>query len=172
MAQQPVPRDLIDAIKFIYEVAGLRVTRQPQSEAESIDYGAARLGLGARAFVFRIAKTTPTKVGQFVTLWKREALGGPIAPLDAADDIDLVVVAVAGDDQRGQFLFPAGLLVSRSVMSLDNMGGKRALRVYPPWTTPTAPDALRSQRWQLHHYLPIARDGTADPAEVRRLLKF
>ena len=57
-------------------------------EKESSEYGAATFALKERKVRFCVAKITPTKVGQFVTLWKRED-GGPIVPFDKSDRVDL-----------------------------------------------------------------------------------
>lgn len=54
-------------------------------------------------------------------------------------------------------------------MSLGGQGGKRAIRLYPPWSEPVARDAIRTQRWQLRYFLPLAPGIGADPAQVRAL---
>src|SRR5258708_426124 len=43
--------------------------------------------------LFRVGKITPKKVGQFVTLWKREGTG-PIQPYDLSDTVDLFVINI------------------------------------------------------------------------------
>ncbi len=79
---QSLPRSLIFAIQNIYEPSGVKVTDSPLREAESSEYGACRLGLNYHNAVLREAKTTPTKIGQFVTIWKRQTADSEIAPLD------------------------------------------------------------------------------------------
>ena len=39
-----------------------------------------------------MAKTTPTKKGQFVTIWKRHSDKGHIIPFDINDNIDFIVI--------------------------------------------------------------------------------
>jgi hypothetical protein len=95
-----------------------------------------------------VAKTTPTKTGQFVTVWKRPHPDADIAPLDEADPVDAVIIAVTDGAQHGFFILPRSVLLERGVMSRAGQGGKRALRVYPPWCAPEAPQAQRTQRWQ------------------------
>ena len=51
--------------------AFLGLPQAPVPEAESVDYGACRAELDGKRLVLRVAKTTPTKTGQFVTIWKR-----------------------------------------------------------------------------------------------------
>ncbi|MDN2676379.1 MepB family protein [Janthinobacterium sp. SUN033] len=132
--------------------AFLGLPQAPVPEAESADYGACRADLHGKRLVLRVAKTTPTKIGQFVTVWKRPHPDADIAPLDEADPVDIVIIAVAddvGDGARhGFFIFPRSVLIERGVMSRAAQGGKRALRVYPPWCAPESIQAQRTQRWQ------------------------
>lgn len=99
-----LPTDLSAAIGYVYEAAALTVTHAARREAESAEYGACRLGLDGSVLVFRVAKTTPTKIGQFVTIWKRPHPGADIAPLDSEDGVDFVVVSVADARHQGQFV--------------------------------------------------------------------
>jgi hypothetical protein len=147
----------------------MQVTHAARREAESAEYAACRFGLDGRAIAFRVAKTTPTKLGQFVTLWKRPTPSSEIAPLDVGDGLAFVVVGVFDSVRRGQFVFPQRALVEQGVMSSGGTCGKRALRVYPPWATARVNAAVKTQRWQLLYFLPTAEDGSADPARVRRL---
>ncbi len=115
-----LPHDLLVAIEKVYTPAGLNVTTPAAREMESAKYGACRLALNGRPVVFRVAKTTPTKAGQFVTLWKRPTPNAAIAPLDSDDGVALVVVSVSEGPHRGQFVFPYTALVER--------GGRHAPR--------------------------------------------
>lgn len=135
--------------------AFLGLPQAPVPEAESADYGACRADLHGKRLVLRVAKTTPTKTGQFVTVWKRPHPDADIAPLDEADPVDAVIIAVAhGDGARhGFFIFPRSALIERGVMSRAGQGGKRALRVYPPWCAPESTLAQRTQRWQAQWFV-------------------
>jgi hypothetical protein len=128
--------------------AFLGLSQAPVPEAESADYGACRAALDGKQLVLRVAKTTPTKIGQFVTVWKRPHPDAEIAALDEADPVDVVIIAVSDGVQHGFFIFPRCVLLERGVMSRAGQGGKRALRVYPPWCAPESVQALRTQRWQ------------------------
>ncbi|WGG53293.1 MepB family protein [Rugamonas sp. DEMB1] len=172
-ARGALPAQLVAALAGAYRDAGLASSAAPAREAESAEYGACRLGLAGLSVAFRVAKTTPTKIGQFVTIWKRPTPQAEIAPLDGADGVDVVVVSVAEagpGGRHGQFVFDREVLLAKGVMSRGGVGGKRALRVYPPWTVPLAKDAIRTQQWQLRHFLPLRADGGADPARLRALL--
>lgn len=164
--------DLIAAIEQIYKPAGMTLTDEAWREEESADYGACRFGLDGQVIVFRVAKTTPTKIGQFVTLWKRPTPTGEIAPLDSGDGVAFVVVSVADETRHGQFVFDREILAAKGVMSIDGEGGKRAIRVYPPWSRPVAKQAVRTQQWQLKYFLALDQSGHADPVQVRRLFRI
>ncbi|MGK5073367.1 MepB family protein [Janthinobacterium sp. ZB1P44] len=135
--------------------AFLGLPQAPVPEAESAEYGACRADLHGKRLVLRVAKTTPTKTGQFVTVWKRPHSDADIAPLDEADPVDAVIIAVADGDgaRHGFFIFPRSALIERGVMSRAGQGGKRALRVYPPWCAPESTLAQRTQRWQAQWFV-------------------
>ena len=167
-----LPHDLITAIKNIYEPTGMKITIEPKRETESIDYEACRFGLNGYHVAFRTAKTTPTKIGQFVTIWKREKSGDTILPFDNNDELDFVIVNVSDATHRGQFVFDREVLLEKNIMSRNNKGGKRAIRVYPPWSKPASKVALNTQKWQLPYFFFILPERTADKALVRKLFKI
>ncbi len=72
-----------------------------------------------------------------------------------ADPVDIVIIAVGDGDgaRHGFFIFPRSVLLERGVMSRAGSGGKRALRVYPPWCAPESAQALRTQRWQVRWFV-------------------
>ena len=164
-----LPNDLLLAIRDLYAPAGI-TARGAQRELESGEYGACRLELAGRVVAFRVAKTTPTKIGQFVTLWKRIAQGASIAPLDSSDGVDLVIVSVADPSHGGQFVFDKQALLRYGVMSLDGQGGKRAIRVYPPWSKPVARAAIMTQQWQLRYFVTLAPQDAGAVSRLRQLL--
>ena len=166
-----IPSELIAAIQDVYKPAGMQLTDLPLREAESAEYGASRFGLDGHTIVFRVAKTTPTKIGQFVTIWKRPSSGSTIAPLDVDDGVAFVVVSVSDATHRGQFVFDHKILASKGIMAINGKGGKHAIRVYPPWVKPVAKEAVRAQQWQLRYFLSLEQSGSADSVQVRRLFE-
>lgn len=142
--------------------AFLGLPQAPVPEAESAEYGACRAELHGKRLVLRVAKTTPTKTGQFVTVWKRPHPGAEIAPLDEADPVDAVIIAVSDGMQHGFFIFSRAVLIERGVMSRAGAGGKRALRVYPPWCAPESIQAQRTQRWQAQWFVTVGDQQRLD----------
>jgi hypothetical protein len=127
-------------------------------ETESAAYAAARLTIDGERVVFRVAKMTPTKLGQFVTLWKRDTPAAEIAPIDGADDVASVIIWVSDASRAGVFVFARQTLLDHDVMSPEGRGGRRALRVYPPWI-PAAmlnKQATATQRWQLPWFVAFS----------------
>ncbi|MET9886117.1 MepB family protein [Streptomyces sp. NPDC006430] len=155
-----IPGDLLTAKALAYDPSGFTCS-QPVPEAESAEYGACEFTLDGLSVRFRVAKTTPTKVGQFVTVWKRSA-SGPIRPFDAHDPVDLFVISTREGERFGQFVFPRDVLRARDIVSTDGSGGKRAFRVYPPWVTTTNRQARSTQTWQVEHFLRLPEDEPID----------
>ena len=119
-----VHEDLIAAKALVYDPCGLTCS-QPVPEAEGAAYAAHEFTLDGLSIRFRAAKTTPTKVGQFVTVWKRSQ-AGPIQPFDATDPVDLFVISTRDHHHFGQFVLPINALRQHGVVSANGIGGKRA----------------------------------------------
>ncbi|GHF44563.1 hypothetical protein GCM10010218_27460 [Streptomyces mashuensis] len=159
--------DLLAAKARVYDPCGFACS-QPVPEPESAEYAACAFTLDGRAVRFRVARTTPAKVGQFVTVWQRSE-EGPIRPFDAGDGVDLFVISSRDDDGFGQFVFPREVLCERDIVSRDRSGGKRGFRVYPPWVTTTSRQARSTQAWQVQYFLHLGEDGPADLGRARAL---
>lgn len=141
---------------------------QAQLEPESAEYSAAKFEVNGFKVRFRVAKITPTKIGQFVTLWKRKDKGA-IQPFDKSDPIDLFIIATRFDNHFGQFVFPKAALIEHDIVSIEGKGGKRAMRVYPPWDKTTSKQAQKTQKWQLEYFLEIPFDGQIDRERAKKL---
>lgn len=162
-----IHKDLLAAKEFLYNRCGFDCTL-PIAEAESSDYGAYTFELNGLTVKYRVAKITPTKVGQFVTLWKRHGKG-PIQPFDNSDQIDLFIISTRSGNHFGQFIFPKSVLLERGIVSDSNKEGKRAFRVYPPWDMTTNRQAQKTQQWQLEYFIEIINDQSFDLADAKRM---
>ena len=152
-----VHEDFIKIKKYVYDALGLTCEKFI-IETESQEYGACEFEIKNRRIKFRVAKNTPTKTGQFVTFWKRIGQG-PIMPYDISDPFDLVVVSVRTLSNWGQFIFPVDVLQKKGLLSKGGKGGKRAMRVYPPWDVVESKQASESQAWQRLYFLEIQLDA-------------
>lgn len=163
--------DLLENFKIfneqVFEVCGLKCS-QPIPEIESSEYQACSFKINNKTVQYRHAKITPTKNGQFVTLWKRIGKR-PIQPYDSSDNIDLFVVTVKTKNHFGQFIFPKSALIKQGVFSMNCKGGKRAIRVYPPWDKAESRQAEKTQKWQLEYFVEIPKNRSIDVEKFRSL---
>ena len=116
-------------------------------------------------------KSRLQKTGQFVTFWKRIGKG-PILSYDFDDPFDLFVVSVRDADHFGQFVFPKTVLCEREIISKNEVGGKRAMRVYPPWDAVDNQQAKRTQAWQLKYFINTSENVNIDFERVRYLFEI
>lgn len=159
--------DLALAQKLAYEPSGL-IINNFTAETESEEYAASEFKMNHREIKFRAAKITPTKIGQFVTLWKRIG-NGPIQPFDLEDPIDLFVISVRTPLHFGQFVFPKSVLHEKGILANGDKEGKRAIRVYPPWDVADNKQAINTQKWQLLYFFEIPLTGKADTQRIQKL---
>lgn len=82
--------DLFATNNLVYDPSNFKCSK-PQIAIESVEYGASSFTINNYFIEFRVAKSTPIKVGQFVTLWKR-INNGSIQPYDILDRIDFFIV--------------------------------------------------------------------------------
>ncbi|MEA5425630.1 MepB family protein [Arcicella lustrica] len=159
--------DFLFAKESLYEPCGFNCT-EPVLELESAEYGACDFKLDNLNIKYRVAKITPTKTGQFVTLWKRNKQG-IIEPFRLDDEIDFFIISTRKDNHFGQFIFPKAVLYEKGVISDETKEGKRAIRVYPPWDDANSKQAQKTQEWQLKYFLEIPEDELSDLALAKQL---
>ena len=162
-----IHNDLLLAKEQLYDTCNFDCSF-PEKEKESQEYGAYSFQLNNKSIVFRSAKITPTKIGQFVTLWKRID-DGVIQPFDFTDAIDLIVISVRKENRVGQFVFPKSVLCEKGIISTTAKEGKRAIRVYPPWDEAMNNQAQKTQQWQLDYFLEIPTNEKLNIENVKRL---
>ena len=163
-SSDPIHSDLLATKDFVYNPCRFD-SSPPQIEEQNAEYGAYVFNLNGQSIRFRVAKITPTKVGQFVTLWERIA-DGPIQPYDVLGEVDLFVISTREGNNFGQFIFPISVLSEHDILSSNGKGGKRAIRVYPPWAKTTSPQAQKTQKWQLEYFLEIPQIEPIDCVSV------
>ena len=161
-----ITNDLFSAKEKVFDKADLTLTKL-KKEDESEEYSAYRFLLNDKNICYREAKITPTKTGQFVTLWKRNK-SGTIEPFDYSDSIDFVIVNVRKEQNWGMFIFPKNILLEKGVFSTQNKEGIRATRVYPPWDETTSKQAQRTQKWQLTYFFTLTNSITIDFDQLRK----
>lgn len=137
-------------------------------EKEGREYGACTFKLNSMSVRFRVAKITPIKIGQFVTLWKR-AKNGAIQPYDITDEVDLFIISVRKDNQFGQFIFPKSILLQQKIIATNRQRGKLAIRVYPPWDIAISGQAKKTQSWQSQYFLELSSDKSIDYVRMNML---
>jgi len=150
-----VPVEPKTAVELIFDNCGFYLTNL-QLSAESLEYGACSFELNSKRCQYRVSKITPTKTGQFVTIWKRNK-DGITAPFDISDDLDFIIIAAKRSDSQGLFIFPKSILAQKGIISTNSKHGKRGIRVYPPWDMVANKQAGQTQIWQTKYF--VAMDG-------------
>lgn len=126
---------------------------------EGKEYGACRFKLNGKSVLFRVAKVTPKKIGQFVAIWKRNELGITQA-FEHTDEIDFLVISTRHGHNFGQFIFPKAALLANGIISNGQQEGKHGVRVYPPWDIVSNRQAEKTQSWQAEYFLDMGEDHT------------
>ena len=152
--------DLKVVKELVYDKCGFDLTNLKQN-LESAEYGACSFELNGNTIQFRISKITPTKTGQFVTIWKRNK-EGITEPFDILDDIDFIIITSKSGNNFGQFIFPKSVLADNGIITRNGKEGKRGIRVYPPWDITTNKQAEKTQNWQTKYFLTIKNDISID----------
>jgi hypothetical protein len=140
----------LEDIEAIIKNVGLTIKNQWE-ELESQKYNAAQFEINGLKVIYRLAKQTPKKIGQFVTCWKRDK-EGLTTPFHEKDDFDYYFIQTKSEIKNGLFIFPKSILVEKRIVSISNREGKRGFRVYPPWDKPESKQAINTQKWQIKFY--------------------
>ncbi|MBL7933118.1 MAG: MepB family protein [Bacteroidia bacterium] len=146
--------DLKIVKELIYDRFNFHFTKL-QNNPESAEYSACSYELNEKKIQHRASKITPTKVGQFVTIWKRNK-EGITEPFNVSDELDFIVVTSANKNQFGLFIFPKSVLSSKGIITSQSKAGKRGIRVYPPWDITTNEQARKTQAWQKEYFLEVS----------------
>ena len=162
-----IPENLIETKELVFDKCGFEL-RNLEIEKESTEYSACKFNLNTVKILFRVAKITPTKIGQFVTFWKRSKKG-PIEPYAISDKIDFFIINTKSNDKFGQFIFPKSVLCQQGIISTHIKEGKRGIRVYPPWDLTISKQAQKTQKWQLEYFLEIPLNKSVNLDRAKQL---
>ncbi|MEO6230377.1 MAG: MepB family protein [Ferruginibacter sp.] len=155
---------------LVFKGCGLKFSNL-SPEPESQEYAACNFQLDGQHIIFRMAKITPKKTGQFVTVWKRNE-HGITQPFNISDNFDYFIIAVKKENQFGLFIFPKKVLHNNKILSDNTIEGKRGMRVYPAWDLTTSNQAKKTQQWQTKYFIDISKNKIIDPKKVTFLFEL
>ena len=153
--------------ELIFTSCNLKIT-DLEPDAESQVYGAHRFKLNDKKIIFRVAKITPTKTGQFVSIWKRNKQG-ITTPFDHKDEVDFLLIVTKTPAQFGLFVFPKKVLLEHRIISNETLGGKRGMRIYPTWDSTVNPASQKTQAWQTRYFLDLSDAQNIDFIRIKNL---
>lgn len=154
--------------KIIYEPNQL-IVKSIQEEKQNSNYCAGTFQLASRTVRFRVAKKTPTKVGQFVAFWEKDE-NNKNQPFTYEEAPDLLVITTfISDSTFGQFIFPKDILFKHNILKSSSTKGKMAIRVYPSWDCPTSKQAVKTQEWQLPYFIDMSNPNELPIDKVMEL---
>ncbi len=137
---------------------------------ESAEYDASYVTINEMNIQFRLAKITPAKTGQFVTIWKRNEQGKTV-PFEIEDNLHFIIIAAIKGDETGLFIFPMSVLADKRIISRNGKEGKRGIRVYPPWDKTVSDQAKKTQSWQKNYFLEIETTKGIQPDRLKQLFE-
>lgn len=154
--------------KLLFEIINSKICNLIL-EPESQEYYGCSFEVDEFVFKFRKGKTTPKKVGQFVTFWKRNS-NNVTEPFHESDIFDFYIIAAEENENYGFFLFSKNELIEQKIVSTDCTVGKRGFRVYPPWVVAQNNQAKKSQLWQLRYFFNCSGGKLKDYEQLCSIL--
>ena len=167
LKKTPLP-DLELIYELVFKPYNLSL-KNIKPETESQEYTALTFQVYNYKILFRKAKITPTKTGQFVTLWKRNEKG-ITEPFNLTDEFDFYLIATKTPTNFGVFIFPKKVLQHHTILSDPARDGKRGIRVYPNWDETTSKQAQRTQVWQTEYFIDLSNPKQINLNLVKNLL--
>lgn len=163
-----IQSDTLILKELVYDKCGFELTDFVQN-LESKNYFACSYELNGMKIQQRVSKITPTKIGQFVSIWKRNK-NGITEPFSVLDEIDFIIILSKKGTNFGQFIFPKSVLVEKGIITANNKVGKRAIRVYTPWDYPTNKQAIKIANWQSNYFFTIKSTNSMELDLIKKLL--
>lgn len=161
--------DLKTAKELVYDPCGYDL-KNLTIHTEGSAYSACSYELAGKIIEYRASKITPSKTGQFVTIWRRNK-EGITQPHDSSEEMDFIIISSGKDDNFGLFIFPKSVLLSKGIISQNGEGGKRGIRVYPPWDMVSNKQAEKTQSWQKKYFVWINDNDQNYLSLTKTLLK-
>ncbi|QQP70153.1 MepB family protein [Carnobacterium sp. CS13] len=152
----------------IYEPKQLTV-EYVQEEKQNSEYAAGVFRLSSKTIRFRVAKITPTKIGQFVAFWEKDSNNKNRPFLSEEAPELLVITTFKKNNEFGQFVFPKEILIKKNILRSQSAKGKMAIRVYPSWDRPTSKQAINTQKWQLPYFVDMS---TPNKISIDKIIKL
>jgi len=146
-------KNLIDIKNKVYDKVNFQISKL-ENDIEGKEYDACTFKLNEIKIICRSSKTTPKKIGQFVTFWKRNK-EKITEPFSETDSLDFYIINVKTETNFGQFVFPKSELINKGIISTEKKDGKRGFRVYPKWDYTQSKQAKKTQEWQLKYFYEI-----------------
>lgn len=146
----------VDKINNFFSEIGLFELKKLILDEECVEYDGCTFVLNNCVVKYRKTKVTPKKIGQFVTLWKRD-LSNKTVPFDEKDNFDFYLMFSEDETRQGFFFFPKKVLVEKHILSSKNREGKRGFRVYPIWDLPISKQAMRTKLWQNDYFIDLTK---------------
>lgn len=159
--------DMVEIELLLFKTFGFRIVNVTQ-EKDCHEYLGHNFQLGNQHVKFRKAKLTPKKIGQFVTLWKRD-LNGQTVPYGMDDDFDFHIIMTKNAHQSGCFIFPKEILARMGILTTYDREGKRGFRVYPEWDFPLSSQGMSSKKWQLEYFIDL-NDEEKTRGKLKRII--
>ncbi|WP_313238282.1 MepB family protein [Sporosarcina ureae] len=151
-------KDFYSAVTYVNEMMyepNHLILQLIKEEKQNAKYGAGTFQIASRTVRFRVANTTPRKVGQFVAFWEKDD-NNKNHPYSYEEAPDLFVITTFKNTHEfGQFIFPKDVMLQQDMVSSSSTKGKMALRVYPSWDHPASKQALKIQQWQLPYFVDM-----------------
>jgi len=141
---------------MIFQPLGLKISNA-EEDAECKEYSGMNFTIAQLKIKFRTAKITPTKTGQFVTLWKRNEEGETI-PFDSSDSFDFYLISTSKENHAGIFIFSKEILAKKGILTHEKKEGKRGFRIYPAWDKTENKQASATQKWQTEYFLDLSEN--------------
>ena len=152
----------------IYKVNNLLATSL-EEESQNDKYGGGIFVLSSKTIRFRVAKTTPTKLGQFVAFWEKDKNNKNQAfNYNQAPEL-LVINCWGSNEEFGQFIFPKANLLKHQILRSDTSKGKMGMRIYPAWSFPESKEALKTQAWQSEYFIDLTHPNKISNGKLLKL---